>query len=222
MLDLHTHVLPGIDDGAVDLAMAVELCRRLHAQGITTVVATPHWQSPRFEVQAAAIQRAFSSLKDVLSNQLPSLNLVLGAEHHCSGMEDPAAFVASLRPLADSRQVLIELPDDHVPPSAWTSIFAVIRAGYRPILAHPERARGLRTQRDQVAAFVEAGGRLQLTLGSVIGAQGFMMRWHARTLLRRHRGACLLASDSHDLNVRRPQWDKLPEKLRGLVPTSIA
>jgi protein-tyrosine phosphatase len=153
---------------------------------------------------------------------VPNLTLLLGAEHHCSGMEDSAAFVESLRPLGNSRLVLIELPDDHVPPSAWATIFAVIRAGYRPIIAHPERARGLRAQREQVAAFVEAGGRLQLTLGSVIGAHGFIMRWHARGLLRRHRAACLIASDSHDLNVRRPQWDKLPHKLRELVPTTLA
>ncbi|HEX3141569.1 MAG TPA: CpsB/CapC family capsule biosynthesis tyrosine phosphatase, partial [Rhizobacter sp.] len=110
MLDLHTHVLPGLDDGAVDLAAGVALCRRLQEQGVTTVVATPHWHSPRFEVEGPGIATAWEALRAAVAAELPSLTLVLGAEHHCSGLEDPAAFVAGCRPLGDSRVVLVELP----------------------------------------------------------------------------------------------------------------
>ena len=222
MLDLHTHVLPGLDDGAVDLAAGVALCLRLHQQGITTVVATPHWHSPRFEVEHPGIERAWDALRVVVASQVPGLTLVLGAEHHCSGAEDPAAFVAGIRPLGDSRMVLIELPDDHLPLRAWATVFAVVRAGWRPLLAHPERCRGLRGQRDQLAAFVEAGGLLQLTLGHLLGCHGWRMRWHSRALLRRFPQASLIASDSHDLGVRRPQWDRLPTTWRHLVPADLA
>jgi protein-tyrosine phosphatase len=222
MLDLHTHILPGIDDGAADLATAVALCRSLQQQGVSCVMATPHWRSPRFDVEDSAIQAAWSTLSAAIKEQVPGLELCLGAEHHCSGIEETSAFVASLRPLGESRLALIELPDDHVPPAAWATLFAVIRAGFRPILAHPERCRGLRQQREQVTAFVDAGGLLQLTLGSLIGAHGWSMRWHAHRLLHRFRGACVLASDSHDLGVRRPQWDRLPVKWRCLVPLSLS
>jgi len=221
MLDLHTHILPGIDDGAADVATAVAMCRALQQQGMTTVVATPHWHSPRFEVEHEAIQQAWATLFAAIKAQVPGLNLCLGAEHHCSGIEDAIAFVESIKPLGDSRLVLVELPDDHLPPATWATLFAVVRAGLRPILAHPERCRGLRQQREQVAAFVDAGGLLQLTLGSFIGAHGWSMRWHAYRLLRRHPGACVLASDSHDMGVRRPQWDRLPVKWRNLVPANI-
>jgi protein-tyrosine phosphatase len=222
MLDLHTHILPGIDDGAPDVATAVAMCRSLQQQGMTTVVATPHWHSPRFEVEQDGIQQAWARLRAAVHEQVPGLQLCLGAEHHCCGVEDAAAFVASVKPLGDSQLVLIELPDDHLPPAAWATLFAVIRAGLRPILAHPERCRGLRQQREQVSAFVDAGGLLQLTLGSFIGAHGWSMRWHAYRLFRRHPGACILASDSHDLGVRRPQWDRLPVKWRYLVPQNLA
>ncbi len=221
MLDLHTHVLPGLDDGAVDLTAGVALCRRLQEQGVTTVVATPHWHSPRFEVEDQRIHQAFAALSAAVADQLPGLAVILGAEHHCSGAEDPASFVATCRPLGDSRVVLVELPDDHLPPSAWATLFALVRAGRRPVLAHPERCRGLRGQRDQVAAFIEAGGLLQLTLGHLLGVHGWSMRWHSRTLLRRHPRACLIASDSHDLGVRRPQWDRLPADWRPLVPADL-
>ncbi len=222
MLDLHTHVLPGLDDGAVDLAAGVALCHRLHEQGVTTVVATPHWHSPRFDVEEPGIARAFAELSAAVATQVPGLALMLGAEHHCSGAEDPASFVAACRPLGESRVVLVELPDDHLPPKAWATLFALVRAGRRPVLAHPERCRGLRGQRDQLAAFVEAGGLLQLTLGHLIGAHGWRMRWHSRALLRRYPGACLIASDSHDLGVRRPQWDRLPEHWRAQVPNDLS
>lgn len=222
MLDLHTHVLPGLDDGAVDLAAGVALCRRLHEQGVTTVVATPHWHSPRFDVEAAGIAGAWEALRTAVMAELPHLRLVLGAEHHLSGLEEPAAFVASCRPLGDSRVVLVELPDDHLPANAWATLFALIRAGRRPVLAHPERCRGLRSQRDQVGAFIEAGGLLQLTLGHLLGVHGWRMRWHSRGFFRRFGRACLIASDSHDLGVRRPQWDRLPLVWRARVPADLA
>lgn len=221
MLDLHTHVLPGLDDGAADLVAGVALCRRLCEQGVRTVVATPHWHSPRFDVAGDGIATAWESLRTAVAAAVPEVQLVLGAEHHCSGLEDPAAFVASCRPLGESRLVLVELPDDHVPANAWTTLFALIRAGRRPILAHPERCRGLRAQRDQLGAFVEAGGLLQLTLGHLLGVHGWRMRWHSRGLLRRHPRACLIASDSHDLGIRRPQWDRLPSAWREFVPRDL-
>jgi protein-tyrosine phosphatase len=221
MIDLHTHVLPGVDDGAPDLAAGVALCRRLHEQGITVAVATPHWRSPRFEVDHPAILQAWEALRDAVGRELPGLRLVLGAEHHCSGIEGVEGFAASLRPLGDSRCVLVELPDDHLPGNAWATLFEVIRRGQRPLLAHPERCRGLRGQGEQLAAFAAAGGLLQLTLASLIGANGLAMRWHSRRLLRRHPRACVIASDAHNLAARRPLWDRLPPRWRPLVPGSL-
>jgi protein-tyrosine phosphatase len=221
MLDLHTHVLPGLDDGAVDLATGVALCRLLHQQGVTTVVATPHWHSPRFEVEEDSIALAWTALQAGVADAVPGVTVVLGAEHHCSGIELPETFAASCRPLGDSRVVLVELPVDHLPVNAWTTLFALIRAGRRPVVAHPERCRGLRGQHEQIAAFVEAGGLLQLTLGHLLGAHGWRMRWHSRGLLRRFPRACVIASDSHDLGVRRPQWDRLPARWRGFVPPDL-
>jgi protein-tyrosine phosphatase len=118
--------------------------------------------------------------------------------------------------------VLVELPDDHLPANAWATLFLLIRTGRRPVLAHPERCRGLRAQHEQLVAFTEAGGLLQLTLGHLLGVHGWRMRWHSRGLLRHFPRACLIASDSHDLGVRRPQWDRLPVRWRGLVPADLA
>ena len=222
MLDCHTHVLPAIDDGAKDLNVALDLCRRLAELGVTEIVATPHWCSPRFTVVNDGILAAWATLSAQVQAVLPQVHLVLGCEHHLSGLQSPDAFVASIRPLGASRCVLIELPDDHLPPSTWTVLFAVLRAGFRPILAHPERCKGLAPGDDQLRAYAEGGGLLQLTLGHVLGAHGLIMRFKARRLLRRFPRSCILASDSHDLQARRPRWDQLPQRLRGLVPDDLA
>lgn len=222
MLDLHTHVLPGIDDGAVDIEAGVALCRRLREVGIDHVVATPHWCSPRFAgVIDDRIARAWAELTTRVAAEVPGLRLHLGAEHHLSGLQPDEAFISSLRPLGGGKHVLIELPDDHLPRTAWRTLFAIQRAGFKPVIAHPERCKGLGAGDDALAAYVEAGGLLQLTLGHLIGAHGLIMRWKSRRLLKRHPRACVIASDSHDLGARRPRWDALPERWRELVPADL-
>jgi hypothetical protein len=108
-------------------------------------------------------------------------------------------------------------------PVTWASLFA----GH-PALASdrsspiPSAAKGCSNQREQMGAFVEAGGLLQLTLGSLIGTHGFMMRWHSRGLLKRHPTACVIASDSHNLAARAPLWNKMPDAWRHLIPVGLA
>jgi protein-tyrosine phosphatase len=221
VLDIHTHVLPGLDDGAPDIDAGVALCRRLREVGVDMVVATPHWCSPRFRVVDHGIASAWAELERRVAAEVPGLRLSLGAEHHCSGLQDAASFVATLRPLGGGRCVLIELPDDHLPATTWSTLFAVSRAGFRAVLAHPERCKGLSRGDDSLRAYVEGGGLLQLTLGHLIGAHGLIMRWKSRAMLKRFPQACVIASDSHDLKARRPRWDELPERWRHLVPADL-
>ncbi len=222
MLDCHTHILPAVDDGVRTLEDALRLLDRMHQLGITEVVATPHWCSPRFNVADATISSAWDALcAGVAARSLP-LRLHLGAEHHLSGLQPPEAFVESLRPLGGSRLVLVELPDDHLPRSTWSTLFAISRSGMRALLAHPERCKGLSIADPQLRVFLDGGGLLQLTCGHLIGAHGLIMRWRSRRLLRRFPGSCIIAGDVHDhTGPRRPRWDELPERWRLLVPDTL-
>jgi protein-tyrosine phosphatase len=223
VLDCHTHILPAVDDGVRTLADALQLLERMQELGITEVVATPHWCSPRFNVVDALIAGAWDALRAAVAERGLTLRLHLGAEHHLSGLQPPQAFVETLRPLGGTRVVLIELPDDHLPTSTWSTLFAISRAGMRPLLAHPERCKGLSASSPLLRSYVDGGGLLQLTCGHVIGAHGLIMRWKSRRLLRRFPKACLLAGDVHDHSgPRRPRWDELPERWRPLVPDSLA
>lgn len=222
VLDFHLHILPGVDDGAPDLATALAMLRALRDQGVDQAVATPHWRSPRFtSVDEARIAAAWAELTAAAA-EVPGVALHLGAENHCTGVGDAEDFAAKARPLGKSAVVLVEFPDDHLPPTAWTCCFALRRRGLRPVIAHPERCKGLRGQRAALADFVADGGLLQLTAGSLAGRHGWMMRWRSRRLAAAFPAACVVASDSHDLAARRPAWDALPARYRGLAVADLA
>lgn len=215
VLDLHCHLLAAVDDGPADPAQAVALVAGLRQQGVDCAVATPHLLSPRFADVEPMITSAWPRLQEQAA--AAGLRVFLGAENHCSGQLEPEAFAQTARPLGDGPCVLVELPDDHLPARAWASCFALVRRGRRPVLAHPERCRGLRGDDEGLAAFVASGGLLQITVGHVAGVHGWAMRWRSRRLLARFPQACVLASDAHDLRARRPAWDKLPSKFRRWI-----
>jgi len=220
MLDVHAHLLPGIDDGPADLAAAVALVGVLRRQGVTQVVTTPHWLSPRFPaVLPAGIAAAYASLRSALPD---GPEVLLGAEVHLAGVGGAEAFAAAVRLLGDGPCVLVELPDEHLPSIAWDALFTLRRRGLRPVLAHPERCRGLDPAGEPLAAFLASGGLLQLTLGHLLGTHGWSLRWRSRGLLKRHRRSCVIASDAHAASgPRAPLWDRLPAVWRELVPRDL-
>ncbi len=223
MLECHCHLLPGVDDGAPDLATALALLTDLAGMGITEVVLTPHRGSTRVPVDVEAIAPAYASLLEAAA-QTPAtdaLRLHLGAENHLSGVADPTRWAAEAIPLGDSNVVLIELPDDHLPANTWEVVFAVQRRGKRPLLAHPERCKGLAASDPGLARYVQSGGLLQLTVGHVIGAHGWRMRWRANRLRSRFSKSCILASDTHDRGPRRPRWDALAPDLHQHWPKDL-
>ena len=223
MLECHCHLLPGVDDGAPDLATGLALLADFAAQGITEVVLTPHRGSTRVPVRDEAIAPAFAALARAASGLTATagLRVQLGAENHLSGVADAARWAGEVVPLGDSTVVLIELPDDHLPKNTWDTAFAVQRRGLRPLLAHPERCKGLAAGDAGLERFVASGGLLQLTLGHLIGAHGWRMRWRASRFLARHPQACILATDTHDRGPRRPRWNDLPPRLKAYWPVSL-
>jgi len=217
VLDLHCHLLAAVDDGPADPASGLALVTELRRQGVESAVTTPHLLSPRFAADGLEAMIADAWLRLQEQAATVGLRVFLGSENHCSGQLDPEAFAQAARPLGDGPCVLVELPDDHLPGRAWASCFAVVRRGRRPVLAHPERCRGLRGDDDGLAAFITSGGLLQITAGHVAGMHGWAMRWRSRRLLARFPHACVLASDAHDLCARRPAWDKLPAKFHRWI-----
>ena len=203
MIDLHCHILPGIDDGAPDLSVALDMARAAVADGVTDLACTPHILPGLYQNSGPQIREATQALQFALDlNEIP-LRLVTGADIHI--VPD---FVAGLRSghllaLADTRYVLVEPPHHVAPPRLEDLFFSLIVAGYVPILTHPERLSWIKSHYGMMERLVEAGVWMQITAGSLTGAFGRNAQYWAERMLDEGR-VHILATDAHDTRRRPP------------------
>ena len=237
MLDLHVHVLPGIDDGPRNLDDALKLARALVADGIEHVVATPHIYPGVFDNTPHRIAEAFERLQTAVTAEGLALTMTWAAEVRiCPEIID---WLEHRRlPLLDGSLVgpstaLIELPDGQIPVGTDRLAGLMLDRGITPLIAHPERNKAVMEQPSRLEALRRMGCRFQLTAGSVIGEFGSKAHATARHLLDAD-WADVVASDAHNLSGRKPrmsaarQWLQehydaaLAERLMVLTPQQIA
>jgi protein-tyrosine phosphatase len=210
-VDLHTHVLPGVDDGARDLEGALEALRLLAADGVTTVVATPHLNASRLtDERRARAESAWSELLTAVGRQLPRVQLHRGFEIQLD-VPDVDLSDAGLR-LGGSRFALVEFLAFTVPPRSAETLAEIARRGQVPVLAHPERYWGYDRDFRLVPRWRAAGALLQLNGGSLLGEYGESVRAVAHRFLAEG-WIDIIASDNHGRPERRPSlrpvWDYL-------------
>jgi protein-tyrosine phosphatase len=203
VIDLHCHILPGLDDGASDIGVSLAMARIAVAQGIETTACTPHILPGLYHNSGSSIRQAVAALQERLAGEAIPLRLVSGADAHMC-----PDFVSGLRsgqlmPLADSRYVLVEPPHHTAPPHFEGFFFNLVAAGYVPILTHPERLFWVPSHYDAIGRLVRAGVWMQITAGSFAGAFGRNALYWAERMLDE---GCvhLIATDAHDTERRPP------------------
>jgi len=201
VIDLHCHVLPGIDDGPPTLEGSLQLARAALAAGTRTLVATPH-VSARYPNDAATIARLAAELSELLDTQGIALRVRAGAEIAlASALELEDEQLAALG-LGGSRWLLIEPPFTPGAGGLDTLLTDILAREHRVILAHPERCPGFHEDRAALESLVRAGVLCSVTAGSLVGRFGGHVRRFARALVRDglvHN----VASDAHD-HLQRP------------------
>ena len=207
MFDLHSHILPGIDDGAEDVATSLAMARAWVADGVSVVACTPHIMPGVYANTGPQIRLAIAALQQTLDNEGIPLRLVTGADNHI--MPDMVGGIASgrLLTLADTRYVLVE-PTHHVAPIRLEDLFfALLVAGYVPILTHPERLSWVQGHYATIQRLVQAGVWMQITAGSVTGAFGSQPKYWAERMLDEG-NVHILATDAHNMHRRPPNLSK--------------
>jgi protein-tyrosine phosphatase len=209
MIDLHCHLLPGIDDGPESLEDALAMARSAHASGIRAAVLTPHLHLGRYENTLASIRTAASAFANELEQAGIPLRIGYAAE---------VRICAELTQLVDSgeipflgehegrRVMLLEFPHSHIPPGSDRMVSWLLDHGIQPMIAHPERNKDVMRRPDKLAPFREMGCLMQLTAGSLAGRFGAAALQRARELLEQG-WVHVLASDAHNLHARRPELE---------------
>ena len=203
MIDLHCHILPGLDDGAADLSVSTDMAKAFVADGVLVVACTPHILPGLYHNSGPEIRRATAQLQQHLDREGIPLRLVTGADNHITPNFVTGLKSGHLLSLADTRYVLVEPPHHVVPPRLEELFFNLMVAGYVPILTHPERLTWIRSHYQVVQRLVHAGVWMQITAGSLSGAFGRTARYWAERMLDE---GCvhLIATDAHDLDRRPP------------------
>jgi protein-tyrosine phosphatase len=205
MIDLHFHILPGIDDGPTNLAQSLRLGRAAEADGIQIVAATPHLREDHPRVRPDELASRCANLNEALAEAEIALEIVPGGELDVLWVL--AATPEELR-LASFGQrgtdVLLETPYGAIAPSFEAAIDRLMSLGYRVLLAHPERNRGFQQAPGRLAALVRRGLLIQLTASSVASDDP---RSRSRDLALRlidNGFAHVIASDAHSATAFRP------------------
>jgi protein-tyrosine phosphatase len=201
LTDLHTHILPGIDDGAESMSESLDMARLAVDGGVSRAVATPHYLAwPYRDDGASSMAQRVEKSVDSLNQALVSAGIRLRVQSGAECRLDPSLLEALERgdalPLGGTRYVLVELPPYEVPAFAGQLLFQLQIRGYRPILAHPERNPAIVDRPGLLADMAERGILAQVTASSLGGAFGQQARKTALALLKQGT-AQIIASDMH-------------------------
>jgi protein-tyrosine phosphatase len=214
MIDLHCHILPGIDDGAPDLTVSLAMARRAVADGIRVTACTPHIYPGLYENTRAGILAARDALQEALHREGIPLTLATGADTHLAPDLLEGLRCGRIPTLNDSRYLLLEPPHHVAPPRLEESLFHLMAAGVVPVVTHPERLTWIEDHYPIFERLVHAGAWMQVTAGSVTGRFGKRPKYWAEKMLDA-RLVHILATDSHHHEKRPPL---LAEARDAVVP----
>ncbi|MCA0985136.1 tyrosine protein phosphatase [Halobacillus yeomjeoni] len=202
MIDLHSHILPGIDDGAQTLEESLMMARAAVKEGINQIVATPHHLTTRYTNTKASIIKQVEDFNEHLKQEGIPLEVLPGQEARLSADFWEAYRQGEILPVnGDSGYLFIELPNMDVPGYTERVIFDLQKEGFKPIIVHPERNQVLQKQPDLLFRMVRNGAFTQVTAASLIGKFGKDAKKFAFQLIKSNL-THLVASDAHDTKKR--------------------
>lgn len=207
LIDIHCHVVPGVDDGAKTLYDSGKILQQEYFDEVSAIIATPHYRRGMFETPQEEVERQFNRLHEMASRSRSGMKVYLGCEYH-SGFSMVRDIRKGLRPtMAGSRYVLTEFSSRHSYTVIRNQIYDLVAAGYKPIIAHAERYPCLVSDHTRTVELVRAGARIQLTSGNVLGEMGKPVKKYCHYLLKNGL-VSFIATDAHDIKERRPNLGK--------------
>lgn len=201
--DIHTHILPGVDDGAQDTGQAMRLLRLAWKNGTRTIIFTPHYRGKYKENTLNQLRMEFEMLQELAKDEFPGLQLYLGHEVAFEVDAPQAVNAGKVMSLNNSRYMLLEFKPNALRAQITNGVVETFQCGFIPIVAHVERYDISRTDVTLVEELLEMGALLQLNADSIMGVNGYRVKRFCHKLLKS--GVVhFVASDAHDHRYRPP------------------
>lgn len=202
MIDIHSHVLYGLDDGAQTPEDLLQMAKQAVSNGITKIFATPHHQDGTYHNPPEVIEKRLAEANHLLAEHQIPLQIYPGMEIHVYGdIVEDLNKGSLLTYNHHKRHILLELPHDHVPRYMEKLIFDIQLAGFIPIIPHPERNKEISEDINLLYRLVKQGAMAQLTAASVTGKFGKKLQKCSLDMIK-HQLIQFVATDAHNVGSR--------------------
>lgn len=203
-IDIHSHILFGVDDGARDIDASMQMLQIAEQNDISAIILTPHNKPGHHRIEPAQMAEKLEKIKTRLTQENSNIKLYLGNEVYYRSRLAEEIEDGKIYTLAGSRYVLIEFNPSDDYGYIRNGINEVLLGGYYPILAHAERYQNVCTKKDGIADLVDMGCYIQVNAGSIMGKFGLKTASFTKKLLKQHM-VHFIATDAHDPEKRTPQ-----------------
>lgn len=214
-IDIHTHILPGIDDGAKDILEARQMIRMAWEDGTRGIILTPHYRGVYKENKPSWLRESFAMLNEMVEGEFPGMELYLGNEIYYEADAPESLAAGQILTMNDSQYALLEFGAASLRFQVINGVSEMVRCGFTPIIAHAERYEVFRTDEDLANEVLDMGALIQVNAESIMGKQGLAVKRCCHRLLWEEK-VDFVASDAHRADWRQPLlgecWKRVKKK----------
>lgn len=209
-IDIHSHILPGLDDGSENLEMSVKMLRLAMQNGIRAIILTPHYKPMRRNPSAETVEKTVEALKDRMREEKIDIRLYVGNEIYYSSEVLLSLQVGEIFTMANSSYLLVEFNPAEDYGYIRDGLYRLMSEGYYPIIAHVERYINLMKKKSRIKELADMGSLIQVNASSITGDSGRQMKKDVKWLLEQGY-VHFAATDSHDDRKRTPEMRRAAE-----------
>lgn len=221
VIDMHSHILPYVDDGATEFDESIVLLQELARQGATRACLTPHLRHHMFDTPDNEIRMRFAELKKRAADKNIPIELYLSREYHCDKRFFMLLEKHQLMPMGKGKTVLCEFSHSSSEDFIYKTVKAVQRHGYIPLVAHAERYAAVHDDTDFIHKLRMTGALIQVNADSVAGSEGFSQKMFCKKLVKK-KLIDVIGSDAHDPLNRPPRLKECAERIAKIAGPAYA